>query len=266
MLNVIDNHYKGYHVLPFPAARQLVVDSGYLGAQRHIIHGLLEFDVTGSREFIREHKAKTGESLSFTAFLVGCLAHAIVAHPMVQAHRNWRNQLIVFDDVDVMVTIETKIDSVVLLHIIRAANRKSFREISDEIRAIQAEPSRSEQKTRLVELGPYLPRFVRFLFWRALRMNPHWQKKYGGTVVVTAVGMFGHGGGWGFGFLPMHTLGLTIGGIADKPTLINGQLVLHEYLCITISIDHDIVDGAPAARFAQCLKELVESGYGLCSE
>ncbi len=28
-------------------------------------------------------------------------------------------------------------------------------------------------------------------------------------------------------------------------------------------IDHDIVDGAPAARFAQRLKELIESGYGL---
>jgi pyruvate/2-oxoglutarate dehydrogenase complex dihydrolipoamide acyltransferase (E2) component len=30
-----------------------------------------------------------------------------------------------------------------------------------------------------------------------------------------------------------------------------------------LSFDHDIVDGAPAARFAQHLKELLESGYGL---
>jgi 2-oxoacid dehydrogenases acyltransferase (catalytic domain) len=30
-----------------------------------------------------------------------------------------------------------------------------------------------------------------------------------------------------------------------------------------ISFDHDIIDGAPAARFTERLKELIESGYGL---
>ena len=42
-----------------------------------------------------------------------------------------------------------------------------------------------------------------------------------------------------------------------------GDLEAHEHLCLTLSFDHDIVDGAPAARFAQHLKELLESGYGL---
>jgi hypothetical protein len=28
-------------------------------------------------------------------------------------------------------------------------------------------------------------------------------------------------------------------------------------------LDHDIIDGAPAARFTERLKELIESGYGL---
>jgi hypothetical protein len=32
---------------------------------------------------------------------------------------------------------------------------------------------------------------------------------------------------------------------------------------MTISFDHSIVDGAPAARFTQRLKDLIESGYGL---
>ncbi|MFZ1242275.1 MAG: hypothetical protein WAW03_07310 [Anaerolineae bacterium] len=30
-----------------------------------------------------------------------------------------------------------------------------------------------------------------------------------------------------------------------------------------MSFDYDLVDGAPAARFVQRLKELVESGYGI---
>jgi hypothetical protein len=32
---------------------------------------------------------------------------------------------------------------------------------------------------------------------------------------------------------------------------------------MTISVNHDIIDGAPAARFTQRLKELIESGYAL---
>ena len=108
-----------------------------------------------------------------------------------------------------------------------------------------------------------MPAVIRDLFYWVIRKNPPWFKEYAGTVVVTSVGMFGQGGGWGLGFLPMHTLGLTIGGIAEKPGVREGHIEIREYLNLTISFDHDIVDGAPAARFAQRLKELIESGYGL---
>ena len=39
----------------------------------------------------------------------------------------------------------------------------------------------------------------------ALRKYPHRFKQVAGTVIVTAVGMFGKGGGWGITFLPLHT-------------------------------------------------------------
>lgn len=181
----------------------------------------------------------------------------------MQAYRNWRNRLILFNDVDIVTMIETEKDGVALPHIIRAANRKSFREIHDEIRAVQAEPIRSEQKRGLDKWGPRTLRFARDFFYWALRQNPHWLKKYAGTVVITAVGMFGQGGGWGLGFLPMHTLGLTLGGISEKPALVDGQIAPREYLSLIISLDHDIVDGAPAARFTQRLREIVERGDGL---
>ena len=38
---------------------------------------------------------------------------------------------------------------------------------------------------------------------------------------------------------------------------------LRRYLSLTISFDHDIIDGAPEASFTRRLKELIESGYGL---
>jgi pyruvate/2-oxoglutarate dehydrogenase complex dihydrolipoamide acyltransferase (E2) component len=87
-------------------------------------------------------------------------------------------------------------------------------------------------------------------------------KEYFGTVSLTAVGMFATGGFWGIP-VPNHTLQLTLGGIADKPGVVDGRVRVREYLSVTISIDHDIVDGGPAARFAQKLKEIVEGGFEL---
>jgi pyruvate/2-oxoglutarate dehydrogenase complex dihydrolipoamide acyltransferase (E2) component len=37
-------------------------------------------------------------------------------------------------------------------------------------------------------------------------------------------------------------------------------------LDLTVAFDHDVVDGAPAARFVKRLVELIESGYGLEEE
>jgi pyruvate/2-oxoglutarate dehydrogenase complex dihydrolipoamide acyltransferase (E2) component len=36
-------------------------------------------------------------------------------------------------------------------------------------------------------------------------------------------------------------------------------------LCVTLSFDHDLVDGAPAARFAHTLKHLIE-GWAMLAE
>jgi pyruvate/2-oxoglutarate dehydrogenase complex dihydrolipoamide acyltransferase (E2) component len=38
----------------------------------------------------------------------------------------------------------------------------------------------------------------------------------------------------------------------------DGQVEVREYLNLTLSFDHDIVDGAPAARFTMKLIELIE--------
>jgi hypothetical protein len=154
--------------------------------------------------------------------------------------------------------IEPEPGAVAIPHIIRNANQRTVRDMSDEIRSIQANPERSEQHGTLVALAPRVPRFVRLLFFWAVKKNPHWFKRLEGTVVVTSVGMFGKGGGWGIGFLPTHTLGLTVGGIAQKPGVHDGQIEVREYLNLTISFDHDIVDGAPAARFTRKLVELIE--------
>jgi pyruvate/2-oxoglutarate dehydrogenase complex dihydrolipoamide acyltransferase (E2) component len=254
---------QGFRVVPFTRERQIVIDSLTIGARRHIVHGLIEVDVTDARRFIRKHKAQTGETLSFTAFIIVCLARAIDANKYLHAYRDWRNRLILFDEVDVVTIIESEVNQVAIPHIIRAANQKTFREIHDEIRSIQTRPTQSEQKSGwLMRLAPYVPGFVRRFFFWALLKNPHWLKKNSGTVVVSAVGMFGRGS-WGIVIVPIHTLGITIGGIVEKPGVVDGRIEIREYFDLTISVDHDIVDGAPTARFTQQLRELIKGGYGL---
>jgi pyruvate/2-oxoglutarate dehydrogenase complex dihydrolipoamide acyltransferase (E2) component len=247
-----------FELLPFPSEREVVVDAGYLGTGRHIIYGLVEVDVTRARELRRTLRASDGGELSFTAFLVASLGRAIVAHPKVQALRDWRGRLVVFADVDVVTMIESERGAVAIPHIIRNTNRRTVVDISEEIRSIEASPERSGQRGGLVALAPRVPRSVRLLFFWAVKKNPHWFKRLQGTVILTSVGMFGRGGGWGLGFLPSHTLGLTVGGIARKPGLHDDQIVPRDYLHLTVSFDHDIVDGAPAARFTRELVELIE--------
>jgi hypothetical protein len=95
------------------------------------------------------------------------------------------------------------------------------------------------------------------------RRDPRLWKRFAGTVGISAVGMFGSGAGWGIPAGTPTALTLTVGGIAPKPVDIGGQIAWRDYLSLTLTVDHDIVDGAPAARFTERLKELIESGYGL---
>ncbi len=259
-----------YEVRPFPRVRQLVIDSTRLGKRKHTIHGLIEIDVTEARRTLREYNPRTGESLSFTAFIITCLGKAVEMDKSVHAYRNWRNQLILFDEVDVNTIIETDMDGhkFPLAHVIRAANRRTVQDIHNEIRAVQANPQKdigSKSRKRYISLFLMLPGFMRQLFYRIVYRNPHWLKKGIGTVNVTAVGMFGEGGGWGIP-ISIYNLALTLGGIAMKPGVVNGRIYIREYLSVTVSFDHDIIDGAPAARFTQRFKELVESNYGLVEQ
>jgi len=229
-----------------------------------MIHGLLEVDVTRARAHLREHKATTGETLSFTAFLTACLAKAVDEHKAVQAIRFGSKHLILFEDVDVYLPIEHDMagQKQVIPYVIRAANRKTVREIHHEIRTAQVQDV-TKDLTRVQSLPTLLFQpYLWLLTWRG-RTHPRLWKKYVGTVGITAVGMFGNGAGWGIPIAPPTTLMMTVGGISEKPGVVDGQIAIRDYLSLTISFDHDMIDGAPAARFTQRLKELIESDYGL---
>jgi pyruvate/2-oxoglutarate dehydrogenase complex dihydrolipoamide acyltransferase (E2) component len=248
--------------------RRLVMDAGWMARRRHMIHGLVEVDVTLPRQILRDLKASSGETISFTAFVLACLGQAVEQDKRVHAILNWRRQLIVFDDVDVMITVEIDAggEKFPLIHTMRAVNRRSVRSMHDEIRTIQANPAGSvAARGWLMRWFYLLPGFVRHTVYRIALRSPAQWKQQAGTVGFTSVGMFGKGAGWGLG-MPNHTLAVALGGIAHKPGVVDGRIEAREHLSVTLSFDHDIVDGAPAARFAQRFVQLIEQGYGLVGE
>jgi hypothetical protein len=68
---------SAYTIKPFPPFRQLVIDGLEIASRKHCIHGLIEVDVTQPRHYPRDLKENTGESLSFTGFIISCCAKTV---------------------------------------------------------------------------------------------------------------------------------------------------------------------------------------------
>jgi len=232
--------------------------------------GLLEVDVTAARHFIDEYRQRSGETLSFTAFLVHCLARAVDENKEVQAYLKGSKQLVLFEDVDVGVMIEHRVGEkrALMGHVIQAANRKNFRQIHDEIRQVQTTPLPPNHglpnwfRQGMLLPWPFSKGFKALLRWAA-RRDPTIVTAMGGTVSISSVGMFGEGhSGWGI-YPASETLGLVVGSIAWKPGVVDGRIEPRQILNLTVLFDHDLIDGAPAARFVNRLVGLIEKADGL---
>jgi pyruvate/2-oxoglutarate dehydrogenase complex dihydrolipoamide acyltransferase (E2) component len=257
---------ESYQVFPIPRQRRFAMDAGRLGRKQHIVHGLAELDVTLARQHIRDHEARHGEKLSFTAFIINCLGEAIHRHPELHAYRDWRGRLVIFDQVNINMMIEVGMAGrrIPMPYIIQRVEQKSYLEIHREIRQAQSQPASSEG-ARFMDWFLFLPWPLRRLFYWTVMHVPQWFRQHSSPVIVTAVGMFSRGASWAI-TRPSTTLTLALGGIAQKPGVVDGRIAVREFLHLTVSVDHDVVDGAPAARFGNELMGLIESGYGLVTD
>jgi pyruvate/2-oxoglutarate dehydrogenase complex dihydrolipoamide acyltransferase (E2) component len=172
--------------------------------------------------------------------------------------------------VDVGIMIEQKMGEKRVLtgHVIRGANHKPFWEINQEIRSVQSNQVSASAESaswfRSAMLFPWpLSRLFNALFRMVMRRDPTIVTSMAGTVGISSVGMFGKDqGGWGIS-TGSHVLDLTVGSMAWKPAVVEGRIEPRQILNLTMVFDHDVIDGAPAARFTRRLIELIESGYGL---
>jgi pyruvate/2-oxoglutarate dehydrogenase complex dihydrolipoamide acyltransferase (E2) component len=257
----------------FSRLRNPTIDTLAWGRKRHHIPILLEIDVTAARAAIHDRKIKTGEGISFTGWIVKCIAQAVSEHKHVHALRKGKTEIVTFDDVDVAMIIERESDTgkkLPMPYIIRKANEKTVMQIHEEIRAAQRSPVVGEvqiaanRATWITKIFTILPRFLRdWLFWQPMLRNPFRFKQMMGTVSVTTLGIAGQTGmSWGIP-IGIHPLIIAVGGIAKRPGIIDDEIAIREYVGLTVLFDHDVTDGAAVGRFIRRLQKLMADRYGL---
>ena len=245
-------------VRSFPSNRRLVTAAMRAGRGKMPMYGLVDVDITTANRLLTGHDPP----LSLTAFVVACVARAAAAHPAVHAYRNWRGQLVTHRHVDVgtMVEISTPQGPFAIPHLLRDADIRGVPDLTAELRRVKQDPSASSSVRWLERAGPAatrIPGVIPAMYAVMARSVAARQRI--GTVAVTAVGMFAGGGGFGITSLSLMSLEIIVGGMSQRPRVIEGQLTARDVLDLTIAIDHNVVDGAPAARFAAEFRELLES-------
>jgi pyruvate dehydrogenase E2 component (dihydrolipoamide acetyltransferase) len=82
----------------------------------------------------------------------------------------------------------------------------------------------------------------------------------GGTFTITNLGMHEIDAFTPIINLPEAAI-LGVGRIQAKPVVQAGEIVVRQMWTLSLVFDHRVVDGAPAARFLQQIKQLVENPY-----
>lgn len=242
-----------------PAIRRVIVDIGAASSRRHAIPAWLSADLTGVLPLL--------ERTSLTVYVVGTFARAIARHPRLHAVRDLRGRLTIFDDVDVNISVEVDAGGRLfpMNHVLRSVQSRSLEDVHREVQAVKTNPAGSPTSRLAAPLRAYLalPPPLRSRLLGGVRRFPDRQKALMGTVGLTSVGMYGAGGGVGLPFL-VHTIDVLVGGLETRPGYHrDGTLGPQKHLSVSVVVDHDIVDGAPLARFLAEFRKDLEQGRAL---
>ena len=248
---------RGVDIAPFPSSRRLVTAAVRAGRRIQPMHGLLDVDLTEARRLL----AASDPPLSTTAFVVASVARAVAAHPAVHAYRDWRGRLVRHRHVDVqtLIEVETGQGPFGLVHVVRDADLRHAADISAELRTVQRDPRQApagRALTRFAPLAGHVPGVFPAMYVVLSRSVRAHQAT--GTVQVTAVGMFAGGGGFAIAPPTLASVTVVVGGLSRRPRVIGEAVEVRDVLDLTVSIDHRVVDGAPAARFGADLRRRME--------
>lgn len=252
----------GYSVRPMSKERRPVLDRLAGASRRFQVHALVELDVGEARARLSGAEPR----VSWTGFVVGTLGRAVAQHAEVNARRVG-NRVLTFDRVDIGATVERSVDGrrVLDVSVVRDADHKTCAAITEELRQAKASRAALGRPRGLTAAIVRLPGPLRRAAIRAAGRSVPLAASFGPAVGVTSMGMFSHGWGWAVPLSPLTVIA-TVGGVVDRPAVVDGRVTVRPMLPLTLTFDHALVDGAPAARFSETLRELFETAAALAPE
>ncbi|MGO9264856.1 MAG: dihydrolipoamide acetyltransferase family protein [Candidatus Binataceae bacterium] len=166
---------------------------------------------------------------TYTDLLIHAAARALIRHPRMNARLV---EDAINENAEVNVGMAVALDEGLIVPVVRAADRKSLREIAVETTELAARARAG--KLTLDEVS-------------------------GGTFTITNLGGFGVDV-----FTPILNLGevgiLGVGRIIEKPAIYRGEIAKRSMLALSLTFDHRIIDGAPAAAFLQTVIDVFNYG------
>jgi pyruvate/2-oxoglutarate dehydrogenase complex dihydrolipoamide acyltransferase (E2) component len=228
----------------------------------HNFHALLEFDITDLRKRLRQER-RAGRGGSLFAFLLKAIGKCLELHPELNSMIDYRNTT-TFEDVDISIPIELTDGGHIRnrQYVIRNINAKSVGEIADEIdgakRQVDGQAEYGLPGPALAVIARLPKRFV--LWGLRMVMRDHQRiKALSGTIFVTSVSMFSNVPGYVIPYIGgPKAVSVAIGSTLHKPMVVDGAIAIREMINVTAVFNHDLVDGAPAARFINRLRKYIE--------
>jgi pyruvate dehydrogenase E2 component (dihydrolipoamide acetyltransferase) len=164
---------------------------------------------------------------SYTDLIAKLAAAALGRHPLLQAQ--WRDDgLFVPGRTDIAVAVDT--DAGLFAPVLRGVDRLTLRQVAAQARD-------------LIERA------------RAGRLTADDMRD--ATFTVTNLGAFGIDAFTPIIPLPQCAV-LGVGRIAREPAVVEDRIVPRDVVTLSLTFDHRVVDGAPAARFLDTLRHYVE--------
>lgn len=253
-----------------PLSRIGTLDVGVIGRRKHHVMGLLEIDVTDARERLRAMR-RAGATVSFTTWFVKSVAECVAEMPEVHGVLQGRRRRMVFEEVDISLMVERLVEgtAVPLPLVLRDCRNKGMEEIESEITRAREQPIegmadyvlRRRRSPQLMRLFYSLPQAVRVWIMARILRNAERRKETMGTVMITSLAGGLRFPGW---IIPksMHNLVFALGSVVSKPAVVGNRVLPRHVLHLTVLVDHDVVDGAPAARFVSRLVTRLETESG----
>jgi pyruvate dehydrogenase E2 component (dihydrolipoamide acetyltransferase) len=181
-------------------------------------------------ELASRHESALGFRISYNDLLIRICAHALREHP--RANSSLEGDAIrLHDVVNVGLAIEAGGDLVVAN--VKQADRKSLVEIASDLRGV-VDRARANQ----LDLDDIT----------------------GGTFTISNLGVYGIDA-----FTPVlnppESAILGVGALREKAVARDGEVTAELSMTLSLTFDHRIIDGAPAARFLARIRELIEQPY-----